>query len=564
MSIGQSISLANTGPAANVASSAMGPHSARTLTTVTGTYNTTANGQTISDKSFTGLVLIKHDNVIFDSCEFLADVENDAKAHTGMQFLWCTVGPTTGQTGSGRGSTFRFMKSYLAFRCRLRGRIDLMHPWGGNNKTIENYFYSPLYDTTGVSNHMDPIQPPGNNPARWASHLVQGNHFNLWPIANGQAVGSRDLDFGIKSATSGALNCEFNCDKTTFRDNHVDGNYSQCIYIINGDNNTTTGNPVTSDSTAKQLGPPTNAVVIDNTFKMRRGPGSGRETGNRYGESAFMNFGGTPGAVTPTVVFGRNTDADTGATLAAFYTSYATGTNHAYPKTINAGPADQYPTFYTTTPGGVDPGSGGGNPGVVAMQITSPATGTYTSGSVVLTGQANTGAGDLASNYTWYDYYIEPVDSTVSGRKQVDRDSPTNNNGFTFNPTTAGITFVGRDTNTYTWPPGDYKLIVVGVRNDNTFPEGSVTVTFGDTTPAPPPTPPTTVEITDTVTFDVRARPKLVTALGGIPKAQVTSVVRAIPTAFRYVWTQVWDSTKGGTDEEVVPLDANNYKRRYE
>jgi hypothetical protein len=557
--IGQLITSTNTGPQANVTASELGPHSPRTLTTVSGAFSTTANGQTISDKSFTGLVTIKHDNVTFDSCEFLNDVENgDNRSHTGMRFLWCDVGPLTGQVNSGRGSTLRFMKNCLVFRCRLRGRIDLYHPWGGEHDIIENYFYSTLYDTTGVSNHMDPIQPPGNNPARWTRMLIQGNKFNVWPIPNGAAVGANDGVFSPKSATSGALNCEFNCDRTTFRDNYVDGNYAQAIYIINGDNNTTNGNPTTHPTNpGVQLGPPTNAVVIDNIFKMRRGPGSGRETNNRYGESAFVNFGGTSGAVTPTVTWGRNVDADTNTTLAAFLYTYATGTNHFYSKTVDAGPSSQYPTFYGSGSGG-----GGPDPGVVAMQITSPSPGTYTSGPVVLTGQADTGAGDLASNYDWYDYFIESVEPGVLTEKQVDRDSPTNNSGFTFNPTTNGVTFVGRDGVTYVCPPGDYKLTVRGVRKDGTFPQASVTVTFG--TASTPPPPPTDIEFSASTDFAVQARPKLVTSVGGIPKAQVTSVPKAIPLGFRYVWVQVWDSSKGGTGEEVIPLDANNYKRRYE
>lgn len=555
--IGDLITLTNTGPGASVTESALGPHSPVTFTSANtlGAYSTTANGQTVYGIRFTGLVTIKHDNVTFDSCEFLNDVENgDNRVHSGMTLKWCTIGPATGQTGSGRGSTARFFKNFLVFRCRLRGRIDLLHPWGGDNYTIENYFYSPLYDTTGVSNHMDPIQPPGNNPARWTSHLIQGNKFNLWPINNGEAVGSRDGDFSVKSATSGALNCEFNCDRTTFRDNSIDGNYAQAIYIINGDNNTTTGNPVgaTNDG-AKQLGPPTNAVVIDNNFKCRRGPSSGRATANRYGESAFVNFGGTPGAVTPTVTWGRNRDIDTGTELAAFLYTYATGTNHFYTKTVNAGPSENYPTFYTTS----NP-----NPGVVAMKITSPIAGGYSSGSVLFSGEADTAAGDLPSNYTYYDYYISSVDPDILTEKWLDRDPPNNNTGFTFNPTGSGLTFTARDGTSYTVPAGDYKLTVKGVRNDGTFPSASMTVSFG--TVSPPPPPPTNIAIDQTTTYDVRARPKLVTAVGGIPKAQVTQKVKAIPLGFKFVWTQIWDSSKGGTDEEVIPLDANNYKRRYE
>jgi hypothetical protein len=264
-----------------------------------------------------------------------------------------------------------------------------------------------------------------------------------------------------------------------------------------------------------------------------------------------MNFGGVSGAAYPTVVWGRNYDADSGDTLAAFFTTYKTGTNHEWSNVVNAGPSSQYPTFYTSTPLPPDDGggSGGGQNPVVAMKVTTPANGSVnTSGSVVFVGGADTAAGDSDTNYNYYNYYIQSVTPGVLGKTHLDRDSVTNNNGFTFTPTSSGVIFVDRSGTTRNVPPGEYKLIIEGERKDGTRPSGEITVTFG-TIEAPPP-PPTNIQFEPKIPAIIEGRIKVNTSIGGVPRNLVQTVRRRVPAS----WREETYLRRKDTKTEVVDL----------
>lgn len=320
--IGQLIGSTNTGYAANVSNSYLGPHSPATLSTHTGDFNTTATGQVVENLNITGKIQVRHDNVTFRNCK-----ARSARDDTGQklirkkpQFFWCTIGVETGPSNSDNVGCV-YLADFLFYRCQIFGWIDLVHVLGGAPTLVENWIHSPYYNPNRGSNHMDPIQPPGESPGSshngFSSFLCQGNRFDTWPYTGSQTAGSQFGNLGIKASTSGAFNIEWGiCKEFVFRDNYVDGNYSQCMYALN--------NPA-------QGGMPGPIIVIDNIFKKRRSP--------NYGSSSFMNGHQTR------VTWGRNLDADSGAPIPLFYQ----GTSFNGIK-VDAGPSSQYKTFYAGPP----------------------------------------------------------------------------------------------------------------------------------------------------------------------------------------------------------------------
>lgn len=569
--IGTGITRFNVGMNASVSSSGIGMHVPVTPTSFTnsGNYTTTADGQVVAARSVpNGVIVVKHNNVTIINSEAMGVWIDTDKMGTKMQ--WSDFIVANGAVENDWGTTGIKGGDYTMVRCSMAGWIDHTRPQWGDTKTIETW-YGPSYkDPTGHTNntpaHCDPSQPhppPGNQPFK--SYLVQGCKFEIFPFQDRNAGYLAQI--GIYNSnlmsTCGLVNNEFyKCPNGIFRDNHWKGNASQIVMLQNGDNNTTTG-----QASGTPLPPMEGWAVFDNIFDFTGQPAFGSTR-------AFCNFGNYTGHVAPTIEWGRNVDIN-GNTLAAFYRTVQS--TNAWSKTKPAKPASEYISFYGTTAPPPPDGGGGSTPPpdpVIQLKVTDPASGgsTYQSGTLLFKGSADTASGDLDTNYDWYDYHVvfpdevQPNGETGTGRIWLDHDSPTNNTGFTFTTiSSSGVTFTRRGGSAPETHLGRAQLVVVGQRkNSSTWPEAQVEVTFGDTTPPAPPPPATNIAIQVDTNFEVRAVPKLKTAVGGIPKAQVTQIPVQIPLGTRTVWIAVWDSTKGGTGEEVVPLDANNYKRRYE
>lgn len=565
--IGEFITRFNTGFDATVSDSAIGAHSAVSVTSQGGgTLHTSNSGQTITQIKFDGVIRVNHPNVTIASNDIWGvDIANGI---TGTKIYFNDIGLMGGMRyNAGYGLTAVQGGDYTSVRNRIYGWVDLTRPRWGHTKHVEDWFGPPFSDPQGHQwppntarrrAHCDPSQPhPPPGGSTFGSVLYEGCKFEIFPFDLGEQWLDRIDDYSeFLAATAGGINTEFGeCSNGTVRSCYFKANCHQMTYIINGDNNT-----------PAPKAPPANWTFIDNIYD---DGGSGLGS---YGHSHFMNFGKHSSQNTePTITWGRNYDKATGQALAAFYTAPRRyGTNHSWGKTKNAGPSSDYPTFYGTQP---DPGGGGGGGGTpnptIQLAITTPSPGaSLTSGPVTFVGGANSGAGDSNSYYTFFDYFVafpdevQPGGSVGSGRIHLDHDQVGNNTGFTFSTiTNDGVTFTRRGGSSPETHVGRAELIIVGTRNDGTFPEHKIEVTFGV---VEEPVPATEIGFRADVTATLSATPKLDTSQGGIPKAQVKQVFTRVPTAFKWRSVTIWDEDEGGTGEEVVPLDADTFKRRFE
>lgn len=492
--MGQLVNATNTGYNAS-------DLSAITLSTHTGDYNTTANGQTITGLHITGQVRVRHDDITFRRCKIDKSCWNDpwTTFRRRVRFENCTIGLTGGYEAKfdNSGGGMR-ISDFVIYRCNIFGFEDLIHPLQGNNVIYQCYLHHPYHDLAsrnqgGGDTHNDPVQMPAQYvdlkpvPLGFSSMLIQGNRFETFYFEKGQTATGTVMR---GPATSGAFNFEFgNANNTTFRDNYVDGDYSQAIYNING-NNPGVG-----------AGAPKGTVIIDNIFKKRR---------PLYGSKSFMNFGGS------TVVWGRNVDADDGTVLKPFYTTYQGSSNG---NTTPAGPSSNYPSFTGTPPPPPPPAS-------VELVIDSPAdASTHTSGSVLFHGGADTGAGDSADNYNWFDYYaLYTNDAGNAVEAFLDHDAPTANTGFTFTGvTSAGVTFTDRAGVTRS-VKGPMTLRLRGLRKDGTVPVKDITVTFGTVTP------PSATGFAVPITATTLTNLDVDQTEGGVPNELVRTLIRFKPT----------------------------------
>lgn len=557
------ITRLNTGFDANVSNSGIGAWSAVTPTgNGSGYLDTTQSGQTITEVKHNGVIRVRHPNcTIVGNDIWGIDILNGIM---GTKIYFNDIGLMGGMRyNGGFGLTCIQGGDYTSVRNRIYGWIDLTRPRWGDTKHVEDWFGPPFSDPEGHKwppdtprrrAHCDPSQPhpPPSSSLTFSSVLYENCKFEIFPFNLGQQwldqIGIYNETY---AATAGMINTEFGqCNNGTIRGCYFVGNCHQVMYIISGDNNTLST-------------PPQNWAVIDNQFD------DGNSGLASFGHSHFMNFGKHSSKPTePAVTWGRNVDVRTGQTLAAFYTAPRRfGTNHSWSRTINAGPSENYPTFYGSDGGGDD---GGGNPNpTIQLKITTPAADSvHTSGTVTFVGGADTAAGDTDTAYSFMDYWISFPDEVQSGGSlgtggiHLDHDKVTNNNGFLFDNITAdGVTFTRRNGTAPETHKGRAELLIVGTRNDGTFPEKKIEVTFGDVTP---PEPSQVIGFNMNITAKLEATPKLNTSLGGIPKTQVKQVLKRVPTAFKWTSVTIWDEELGGTGEEVVPLDADNFKRRYE
>ena len=527
---GQLINASNTGYAANVNSGGV-VHAPASLDVHSGDLNTTANGQTFENLDITGYVKIRHENVTFRDCNFrktawIDPYELDFQRN-GTQFLWCTFVVTNGFSPNQDNANAAIrLGGFTAYRCKIGGYEDLIHPWGGDIKIVECYLFSPFHFPNSKNHsfgdsHNDPFQPSirDSTPKGFNSCLIQGCRFDTFWFEPGESVGSNfpvgdGMPAGSGPTTSGAFNLEFEAARNlTFRDNYVDGNYSQCMYNIN--------------SNDRPDGPPQNTVVIDNIFKRRRSFSATITDGRNFGSNGFCNFGrhsGAAGAV-PTVKWGGtigNLDAATGTKLAANYQGSPNGT------IVQVDDSSQFASFFT----GPDPDPPPPPPPPdTDLVVTTPADASvHTSGTVVFVGGADTGAGDSADNYTFFDYYLATADL---GEIFLDHDRSTSNTGFTFSTITAdGVTFTDRSGVQRT-VLGEATLRIKGIRNDGSVPTGEVTVTFGDVTEDPPPTG---VDIEIAIVSTLRGPVNIDTSTGGVDPQYVKRVKRRVPASFKDEW----------------------------
>lgn len=454
--IGQLIGQNNTGWNANVTG-----HSPATLTSGGSSLSSTKDGDVIQAKDVAGTIFVNHSNVRVIDCKAWMIRIADGKA--GCEMRWCEFGRTNGNIGN---TTQINGGGYLLYRCKLYGAVDHTRPNWGHTKIIENWFGPPwscrTCHTGGARAHCDPFQP--HNPpsgTTYGSLLIQGNRFDIFPFDEGTtylteynriAGGNLTGNIGGWPATCGSLNAEYSSTKNvTIRDNYFDGNYHQFLMIQNNED-----------------GPILGTVFIDNILKKRRPV---------YGDTGFVNIGGTRSPPSCEVHWRNNLDADTGAPVAAYYKS--PGSINGTVKT--AGPSGQYPSFYGTNPNpDPDPDP---NP-VVSLVVTTPSNGaTHTSGTVTFLGGADTGAGDSAANYTYFNYYIESVAPDVLAKTHLDRDAAGANTGAVLTASTTGVTFTDRAGVTQSKPAGQYLLRIEGERNDGSRPFAEVTVTFGTVGP---------------------------------------------------------------------------------
>lgn len=564
--IGSTITRTNTGNMASVSTSGIGAHVPVTPTqTINGNFTTTSDGQVISALHVNGVIIIKHNNVQVWNTEAYGAWIDDNKR--GTKFYWDDFGITNGAVENTWGTTQIKGGDYTMVRCKLYGWIDHTRPRWGDSWHVECWFGPSYKDPTGHTNntpaHCDPSQPhppPGNVP--FTSTLYQGCKFEIFPFQDRDAgylsqIGLYDSNL---MATCGTINNEFyKCPNGVMRDCEWRGNATQILMLQNGDNNTSTG-----QAGGTPFPPMEGWAVFDNIFDFTGQPAFGSSR-------AFCNFGNYSGHVSPTIEWGRNTDKN-GNPLGAFYRSAPKATND-WSKTKPARAGSEYISFYTgTQPPPPDPGEEPPPPPdpVVQLVVTTPTPNqVFTSGSVTFVGGADTANGDLTSNYGYFQYHVTfpeevQANGTVgTGRIYLDRDSSGNNSGFTFNTiSAAGVTFTRRNGTAPETHKGVADLTIIGERTGtSTWPEKTIRVTFGDLTP---PAPPTNLEFAVDVTARFDFQPKLNTQVGGIPKAQITMKPVRIPTAYITKCVPVWDRDKGGTDEEVVAVDANTFRRKYE
>jgi hypothetical protein len=544
--IGQLISRTNTGPSAVVTGSS--PHAAADMALHTGNFTTSSDGEVVQAKNITGLLLIRNNNVKVTDCKARGVVISDNKE--GIVVRWSEFGNATGNDTDNGGTTCFQGGGYTLYRCQFYGWVDLLRSRWGDMKVVECWL-GPMYaDPNGHSDggraHCDPNQPhPPPGGGTFKSLLMQGCRIDSFVFEKGENYLTRMGSVANGPATAGFINTEYGvCSNGTVRDCYIDGNYSQCCYIINGDNNTHNGRPADAkENPGIPLPPPANWVFIDNIFKSRRA------NSNRYGSTSFMNFGKYAAQSTPepTITWGRNVDADSGATLAAFYKTYAEGTNHSWSKTKNAGPSDTYPSYYTTGPPPPPPPPND----TVTLLVTTPADeSTHTSGPLVFVGGPDAAQDDSAANYNYFNYYLEYVNAEGNViTAHLDRDNATNNTGFTFSTiTTGGVTFTDRSSVQHT-VLGEATLRIVGERKDGTGPKGEITVTFGEEVGPPGATD---VEFTPTITGFMAGKITVDTTTGGIDPAFIERVSRSVPATYRVRF--VWKDSRNG--REVVYVDG--------
>lgn len=494
--IGKTVNRFNTGPDASI-----GPHVPVLMTNV-GSVSTTKDGDVIAAKNCSGKINVLHNNcTIINSHTPQIDIQN---GKMGTRIEWCDVGATNGLDTSQWGTTEVKGGDYLLYRSRLYGSVDHTRPNWGNTKVIENWFGPPFSDpnghTGGARAHCDPFQP--HNPpsgTTYGSLLIQGNKFDIFPFNQGQSYlaelnriqgGNLKGDIGGWPATCGSLNAEYRSTKNvTMRDNYWDGNYFQ--FLMNQGHND---------------GAPQNIVFIDNIIVKRR-PNYGASGQSGGSGGAFVNLG-AGGSIT----WGRNLDAETGATIACQYKGSPNGTVRP------AGPSSEYATYYTDGRQPLTGGSGGGGeeePEVdPTVAISSPADGSvHTSGTVTFMGDAE--APTLRSAFNNFEFWIANVDRNVYPETLLDVDSATGTvNGTNITATVDGPRFNNRQGVPQTPPAGQYELILRGKRGTGMFDVvDTITVTFGDTNPPPVITP----QVAFQIQVNIDANVNVNTTTGGVP-----------------------------------------------
>jgi hypothetical protein len=504
--LGSNITRFNVGHAAEVLNADGSVlHTAAALSTHTGNHTTVADGQIVQNLRITGDTLCRHKNVSYINCEHQRRVFNQFPSDhqkpptiRDTKMEWCRV------IGNEQGGGVVLSGATL-YRCEVTGFGDLFHPWGGHHKYIECYAGPPKQingdpSQGGQRTHCDPWETAGGettNPGH-LSLLIQSCKIECFPFTSGQNQYARiGLNAPLAPSTSGGFNFETGlCKNTTFRDNHVWGDYSQMFYIL-----------------AKgQDGYPRPVAIFDNVFQKF----AGRAT---YGASALLNNDGKA-----EVFWGRNRDYDTGATVAAFYNS---PTNVRGP-IKDPGPASNWPSWYIDKPPPPPP------PPPLGVAIETPTDGsTFTTGSQVFFGKGIPPETDTAGNFNFYDYYAE---NEAAGTVWLDHDRPgALNNGYTFTGiTTDGVSAVDRTTGQTKVILGETTLKMVGRRTDGTSPEDSITVTFGEVDPPPPP--PLDIAFEPSLEFEWEGVPDVDTVTGGIPDEFVKRFFRRIPTAWRTEW----------------------------
>ena len=511
-----------------------------TLSTHTGTFNTTATGQVIDAYNITGRLNVRHDNVQILRCGGV-QVEVARKIR-GTKIWHSTFGLVNGLIEDTWGTTLINGSDILIQRCNLFGAIDHTRPRYGKNIYVETWFGPPFSDPLGHQwppgtaprrAHCDVCQP--HSPEDGATHpyeytLIQGCKIDTFPFNKGQTYlaelnriqgggltevdwtagsgGNKVADIGGWPATCGTLNVEFGDTRNHYMfDNEIDGNYFQFLMHQN----------------QGQKGEPKGMAFGDNIIVQRRA---------LYGDTGFVNVGGTNGNTA--IEWGRNLRKHDGATIPCFY---KTGSNG---RVLPLKARTDYPDFYRTNPKpDDDDDDGGGNPNpVISLQVESPADGsTHTSGSVLFKGSADEAAGDSDDKYSWFDYYVIYPRPTVSDPDAtatafLDHDSPVSNTGFTFTVTTAGTVVTDRSSVQHTIL-GPATLQVRGTRNDGTFPTAEVDVIFGEPTEAPEATE---IEFSADITATMTGAIEIDTATGGIDTIQVERVSRLEPTGYKTVW----------------------------
>lgn len=497
------------------------------LSTHTGQFNTTANGQVVEGLDITGHVRVRHDNVTFRRCRIHASVWHDpiGTPRKGLKIENCEIGVDTGYEArsfnQNNGSGIRGY-DLLVWRTNIYGFEDIISPLSGNHIIAQCYIHHPYHDLSSDNyvesdgsrgdSHNDPVQPPGNRPPGWSSLLVAGCRFETFYFEKGGRASTTGTTMNGPS-TAGCINIEHgNCRNTTIRDCYIDGDYSQCMYFISGNNNQQSYSP----------GP---NVVIDNIFVHRRAI---------FGAKSFINSGQS--VVTWGGSIGNRRKDNNELLTKPFYTSYQGNPNGSW---TQAGASSSYPNYGGPPPGGGG-GPGDGDPQTgIGVVISSPSDGaTFTTGGFTFLGGADTSeeVNDSNTNYNFFDYYVSystAENPEVSAEAFLDHDSATNNTGFAFSGITdEGVTFVDRSSVQHT-VRGEMTLILRGRRKDGSTVTDTISVTVG--TPVLPPVSTSDIEFTPTMEAEADGVITINTATGGIGEA-VERVPVLIPVTYRTEW----------------------------
>ena len=206
-----------------------GVHAPASLTTHSGNYSTSRDGQVIKNLNITGILYVRHPNVVIEDVKARAiDVQSDT-SNASATIRWTTVGNPQGRTD---GYNALGTGNYTVYRSEIRGAVDLLKVNNGYVDVRESWIHG------GHQWESDPGQ--GGNPAHvdFLQTVLKGNvsritlvnnFFDAWVFRSPQDAWDVYRNLGASATGTGALS--FFQHKNGYRigDILVKGN------VLNGD-----------------------------------------------------------------------------------------------------------------------------------------------------------------------------------------------------------------------------------------------------------------------------------------------------------------------------------------